>query len=571
MNTVFQPMYEWKDLPWKCIQRQVFKLQTRIYRASCRGDVKAVHRLQRLLMNSWSAKCLAVRRVTQDNKGKKTAGIDGLASLSPKQRLQLTRDLQLGDKAAPMRRVYIPKPGSKTEQRPLSIPTMHDRALQALVKLALEPEWEAHLEPNNYGYRPGRSCRDVIGAIFLAIKQKPKFVLDADIQKCFERINQTALLRNLNTFPSLARQIRAWLESGIMDGETIYPTLEGIAQGGPLSPVLANVALHGMATTLNHAFKGNQRPMLVQYADDLVVLHSDLTVIQASQQLLNEWLSGMGLALKPSKTRITHTLETIDGNVGFDFLGYSIRQYRVGKTHSKQGFKTFIKPSKAAQIRHGQRLRQIIRGHRAATQAQLIAHLNPVIRGWSNYYSTVCSKAVFSAMDCQLYHKLRAWSYRRHPHKNRHWIACKYWRLRDGKGWLFAPPGDKATPLRKHESTPIRRHIKVQSSRSPYDGNWVYWSQRTGTFPTIKPTVVKLLVAQSGKCQACGLYFQSEDRMEVHHVDSNSANYKQNNLALLHRHCHDQVHRSLRDKHQTVEEPCEATSLMHGSEDQRSG
>ncbi|HEY9879663.1 MAG TPA: reverse transcriptase domain-containing protein [Leptolyngbyaceae cyanobacterium] len=571
MNTVFQPLYEWETLPWKRIQRQVFKLQSRIYRASCRGDVKAVHRLQRLLMRSWSAKCLAVRRVTQDNQGKKTAGIDGLASLPPKARLQLALRLRLGNKASPMRRVYIPKPGSKTEKRPLSIPTMHDRALQALVKLALEPEWEAHLDPNNYGYRPGRSCRDAIGAIFLAIKQKPKFVLDADIQKCFERIDQTALLRKLKTFPILERQIRAWLESGIMDGETLYPTSEGIAQGGPLSPLLANVALHGMALTLNNAFKGNQRPMLVQYADDLVVLHPDLTVIQASQQILSEWLSGMGLELKPSKTRITHTLEAIDGNVGFDFLGYSIRQYRVGKTHSKRGYKTFIKPSKVAQVRHGQRLKEIIRARRSATQAQLIAHLNPVIRGWSNYYSTVCSKAVFSAMDCQLYHKLRAWSYRRHPHKSRHWIAYRYWRLREGKGWLFAPSGDKATPLRKHESTPIRRHIKVQSSRSPYDGDWVYWSQRTGTFPTIKPTVVKLLMAQAGKCQSCGLYFQSEDLMEVHHVDSNSANYKQDNLALLHRHCHDQLHRSLRDKHRTVEEPCEATSLMHGSEDQRSG
>jgi len=571
MNTVLQPMYEWKDLPWKHIQRQVFKLQTRIYRASCRGDVKAVHRLQRLLMKSWSAKCLAVRRVTQDNQGKKTAGIDGLASLSPKQRLQLTQALQLGDKAAPMRRVYIPKPGSKTEQRPLSIPTMHDRALQALVKLALEPEWEAHLEPNNYGYRPGRSCRDVIGAIFLAIVKKPKYVLDADIQKCFERINQTALVRKLQTFPSLARQIRAWLESGVMDGETIYPTSEGIAQGGPLSPVLANVALHGMATTLNNAFKGKQRPTLVQYADDLVVLHPDLTVIQASQQILSDWLAGIGLTLKPDKTRITHTLETIDGKVGFDFLGYAIRQYRVGKTHSKQGFKTIIKPSKTAQIRHCQRLKEIVKAQRCATQAQLIAHLNPIIRGWSNYYSSVCSKAVFSAMDCQLYHKLRAWAYRRHPHKSRHWIARKYWRLREGKGWLFAPPGDKATPMHKHESTAIHRHVKVKGDRSPYDGDWVYWSQRTGTFPTIKPTVIKRLVAQSGKCQSCGLYFQSEDLMEVHHVDGNRVNHHYSNLALLHRHCHDQLHRSLRDKHQAVEEPCEVLNLMHGSEDQRSG
>jgi RNA-directed DNA polymerase len=569
MSTVLQPMYEWKELPWKHIQRQVFKLQRRIYRASCRGDVKAVHRLQRLLMKSWAAKCLAVRRVTQDNKGRKTAGIDGFASLSPKERIQLTQRLQIGSKASPMRRVYIPKPGSKTEQRPLSIPTMHDRALQALVKLALEPEWEAHFEANNYGYRPGRSSHDAIGAIFRMIMNKPKYVLDADIQKCFEQINQSALLQKLNTCPRLARQIRAWLRSGIMEGKTVYPTERGVAQGGPLSPLLANVALHGMATMLHNAFTGRPRPMLVQYADDLVVLHPNLSVIQRCQVLLNEWLGDLGLELKPSKTRITHTLESFEGNVGFEFLGYSIRQYRVGKTHSKQGFKTIIKPSKAAQVRHGQRLRDIVRRYRSAPQADLICRLNPVIRGWSNYYSTVCSKAVFSAMDHQLFEKLRSWAYQRHSNKGRRWIVGKYWRVDDGQGWLFAPRGSDTPALAAHASTPIRRHIKVQGSRSPYDGDWVYWSQRIGTLPGVKPTVSRLLRSQSGRCPTCGLYFHSDDRMKVHHLDGNSANYRRDNLTLVHRHCYDRLQRGMRDKHQTVEEPCEVPSLMHGSEDQR--
>ena len=569
MSTVLQPMYEWKELPWKRIQRQVFKLQRRIYRASCRGDVKAVHRLQRLLMRSWAAKCLAVRRVTQDNKGRKTAGIDGFSSLSPKERLQLTQRLQVGSKASPMRRVYIPKPGSKTEQRPLSIPTMHDRALQALVKLALEPEWEAHFEANNYGYRPGRSSHDAIGAIFRMIMNKPKYVLDTDIQKCFEQISQSALLQKLSTFPSLARQIRAWLRSGIMEGETVYPTERGVAQGGPLSPLLANVALHGMATMLHNAFTGRPRPMLVQYADDLVVLHPNLSVIQRCQELLNEWLGDLGLELKPSKTRITHTLDPFEGNVGFEFLGYSIRQHRVGKTHSKQGFKTIIKPSKAAQVRHGQRLRDIVRRYRSAPQADLINRLNPVIRGWSNYYSTVCSKVVFSAMDHQLFEKLRSWAYQRHSNKGRRWIVRKYWRIEDGQGWLFAPRGSDTSALAAHASTPIQRHIKVQGSRSPYDGDWVYWSQRISTFPSVKPTVSRLLRAQAGRCSTCGLYFQSEDRMKVHHSDGNSANYRRNNLALVHRHCYDHLQRGMRDKHQTVEEPCEVPSLMHGSEDQR--
>jgi len=185
MSTAKEPMYEWNALPWKSIERQVFKLQKRIYQASLRGDVKTVHKLQRLLMNSWSAKCLAVRRVTQDNKGKRTAGVDGVASLTPAQRLALVRTMNADQKARPLRRVWIPKPGS-SEKRPLGIPAMADRALQALVKLALEPEWEAKFEPNSYGFRPGRSAHDAIEAIFLSIRYKPKFVLDADIAKCFD-------------------------------------------------------------------------------------------------------------------------------------------------------------------------------------------------------------------------------------------------------------------------------------------------------------------------------------------------------------------------------------------------
>lgn len=403
--------YEWRVLPWRQLERRVFKLQKRIYRASLRGDVKTVRRLQRLMMKSWSAKCLAVRRVTQDNMGRKTAGIDGIASLSPEARLTLVGCLQLGDKAAPSRRVWIPKPGS-LEKRPLSIPTMYARALQALVKQALEPEWEAKFEKNSFGFRPGRSCRDAIGAIFLAIKQKPKYVLETDVAKCFDKIDQNALCKKLNTSPSLTRQIRAWLKAGVVDGHQFQATPTGAAQGSVISPLLANVALHGIEKDLQKAFKGARRPMLVRYADDLVVLHKDLEVVQASQQFLSAWLSGMGLALKPSKTRITHTLIPHEGQVGFDFLGYEVRQYPVGKTHSKQGFKTIIKPSREAKIRHSHRIRDVIRTHKAASQAVLIDRLNPIIRGWANYYSNVCSKATYNLMNHLIYRKLRAWAYR---------------------------------------------------------------------------------------------------------------------------------------------------------------
>lgn len=245
MNTAQKPMYEWKDINWRKLERIIFKLQKRIYKASTRGEVKLVRRLQKLLIKSWSARAFAVRRVTQDNQGKQTAGVDGIKSLTPKLRLLLIDQIKLGSKVKPTRRIWIPKPGTE-EKRPLGIPTIEDRAVQALVKLVLEPEWEARFEANSYGFRPGRSCHDGIGAIFLAIKHKSKYVLDADISKCFDRINHDALLKKLNTYPTLRRQIRAWLKAGVMDGNKLFPTCEGTPQGGVISPLLANVALHGI-------------------------------------------------------------------------------------------------------------------------------------------------------------------------------------------------------------------------------------------------------------------------------------------------------------------------------------
>jgi RNA-directed DNA polymerase len=236
MSTVKQPMYEWKDLPWRVIERKVFKLQKRIYRASSRGDVKAVHRLQRLLITSRSAKYLAVRRVSQDNQGKKTAGVDGMKALNPEQRLTLVNNLSLNLKGKPLRRVWIPKPG-KEEKRPLGIPTLTDRAAQALVKLALEPEWEAKFEANSYGFRPGRSCWDAIEASVVQIATKAKYILDADIAKCFDRINHWGLLTKLAPFPTLRKVIKGWLKAGVMEGEKLFPTEEGTPQGGVITPL----------------------------------------------------------------------------------------------------------------------------------------------------------------------------------------------------------------------------------------------------------------------------------------------------------------------------------------------
>ena len=544
-------MVEWHSINWRKLERSVYKLQKRIYQASARGDVKAYRRLQKTLMKSWSARALAVRRVTQDNQGKKTAGVDGVKSLTPKQRLELTGNLNLGSKVSPTRRVWIPKPGTE-EKRPLGIPTMKDRALQALVKLVLEPEWEARFEPNSYGFRAGRSCHDAIGAIFNAINGKPKYVLDADIAKCFDRINQEKLLIKLNTSPTIRRQIRAWLKAGVMDGKQLFPTSEGTPQGGVISPLLANIALHGMeerikqyTETLEGRKQHNYQSLsLIRYADDFVILHKDITVVQRCKEIISEWLQGMGLELKPSKTRLTHTLHQYEQEKpGFDFLGFTIQQFPVGKYHSKQGFKTIITPSKQKQKVHYDQIASVIEAHKAAPQAALISRLNPIIRGWANYYATVVSKVTYSDIDHLMYQKLNAWAKHRHPKKNGKWVSKRYWQSIDGDNWVFATRKEGSTSLRllNHADTPIVRHVKVKGESSPYDGNLVYWSTRMGNNPEMPTRVSKLLKKQKGKCTHCEMFFREDDVMEVDHIIPKSKGGKDEykNLQLLHRHCHD--------------------------------
>jgi RNA-directed DNA polymerase len=250
----------WKDIPWKKFHRHVYRLQKRIFKASQRGNVGEMRRLQKLLMKSYAAKCLAVRRVTQDNQGKSTAGIDGVKSLTPTERLELVETLKLGTKAEATRRVMIPKPG-KAEKRPLGIPTMSDRALQCLVKLALEPEWEARFEENPYGFRPGRSVHDAIGAIYSSINKMPKYVFDADISKCFDRIDHKALLYKLNTFPALRRQVKSWLKAGYILNHQWEETHAGTPQGGVISPPFW---LTSPCTGLNSILEAASSPTLLQ-------------------------------------------------------------------------------------------------------------------------------------------------------------------------------------------------------------------------------------------------------------------------------------------------------------------
>jgi RNA-directed DNA polymerase len=492
MSRSAKTVYKWDDINWRKLERNVFKLQKRIYQASKSCDWKRMKRLQKLLLKSKSAKLLAVRRVTQVNKGKKTAGIDGVKSLSPTQRLKLANELDLNEKSKPVRRIWIPKPG-KTEKRPLGIPTMTDRAKQALVKLALEPEWEAKFEPNSYGFRPARSCQDAIKAIFLAINQKNAYVLDADIKGCFDNIDHIALLKKLNTFPKLRRVIKKWLRSGVMEGNVFHKTKSGTPQGGVISPLLANIALCGLEYGVKEAIysdlfqhvKKRAYPVcrrdamdsmrIVFYADDFVVIHESEEIIQKARGVVEEWLKQVGLTLNQSKTRIIHTLKSKDGNKGgFDFLGYSVRQYPV--TTCARKYKTLIKPSLESQKIHKKVISEMVKRLTAGKQEEVIKSLNPIIKGWSNYFRNGVSSKVFSSMDCYVFQKLWKWARWRHPKKGLRWIKRKYFRGYKSDTWRFAVSDNCRLTL--HRETHIKRHVKILGARTPYDGDINYWAKR---------------------------------------------------------------------------------------------
>lgn len=545
LNTV-----EWNNLNWRKIQKVVFKLQKRIYRAYISGDVRKGRRLQKTLIKSYYNRLLAIRKVTQDNQGKKTAGVDKIKNLTPKQRFDLANNLKLGDKSKPIKRVWIPKPGRK-EKRPLGIPVMRDRAVQALAKAALEPEWEAKFEGNSFGFRPGRSAHDAIEAIFNHVRFKPKYVLDADISKCFDRINHQKLLSKLETFPKLRKQIKAWLKAEIVDyvENERTPNQQGTPQGGVISPLLSNIALHGLENRIKQTW-GLKEAALIRYADDFVVLHYDIKKVQKCQTIISEWLKEYDLELNTEKTQILHTLNELEGKEpGFDFLGFNIRQYKAGKCKSGKntkgkllGFKTIIKPSDKSVKRHYQKISETIDKLKPAPQKVLINKLNPIIRGWCNYFKTVCSKKTFTKIHHLTHKKLRRWADRRHPNKNKHWVTDKYWKTIDNDNWVFTTSDEEGDMLYKHYKTPIVRHTKVQNIESPYNGDTLYWGERMSNHPELKKSLAELLRKQEGRCNWCGLNFQEDDRLEKDHILPVKAGGKnnQNNLQLLHKHCHDE-------------------------------
>jgi RNA-directed DNA polymerase len=308
------------------------------------------------------------------------------------------------------------------------------------------------------------------------------------------------------------------------------------------------------------------QPHVIRYADDFVVLHQDREVIRRCHQLAREWLAGLGLELKPSKTRMTHTLTDEGGGCGFHFLGFHVRQYPKGKYRSgklcggkRLGFKTLIRPGKEKALRHYRRLAGIVRRMSAAPQADLIRALTPIIRGWSNYYRTASSKRVFQKLDSLLFRALRSWARRRHHAKGARWIVQKYWRM---PVWAFGCRDGPTLP--RHAATPIRRHVKVQGGRSPFDGDWVYWTTRMGHYPGISCWLAMLIRQQKGRCHHCGQYLMPGALLEVHHTKGRQGNGQVGKLAAVHSHCHDLIHGpnsrpgSVDDNNGPIEEPDEA-------------
>jgi RNA-directed DNA polymerase len=471
---------DWDLIDWGRAEAEVRRLRQRIFTASKAGEHRKVRSLQRLMLRSRANALVATRRVTQINQGRRTAGVDGSVALTGPDRAELARWVQQrGNQppALPVRRIYIPKANGKW--RPLGIPVIADRASQAVVLNALEPEWEARFEPRSYGFRPGRGCHDAIEAIYTVCKgKKPKraWVLDADLTAAFDRIDHDRLLGHLHGFPARERVAR-WLRAGVMENREIAPTTEGTPQGGVISPLLMNVALHGMETAAGVRYKpwrstrgwsAPGTPVLIRYADDLVALCHTRQETEQVKDRLAAWLAPRGLSFNEDKTRIVHLSE------GFDFLGFTVRHYR------RPG-KLLITPSKAAVKRFRARLRAEVRSLHGSNAFAVISRLNPILRGWAGYYRTVVSKKVFGDIDFTLRWTLFKWGRRQHNTKTGQWIVDRYFgRFHPTRQdrWIF---GDRETGayLRKLPWTPISRHQMVKADASPDDPDLAYyWRQR---------------------------------------------------------------------------------------------
>ena len=454
----------WRDIPWRQVEIKVYRLQLRIAKAVREKHFNKVKALQWLLTHSREAKLLAVKRVTR-SKGAKTPGVDGKLYQSDSQKMQLALSLkQKGYKAQPLKRVTIPK---RNGTRALGIPTLRDRAMQALYLMAIEPVAEMQADPNSYGFRPYRSTADAAEHCFKALCRKQssvQWILEGDIRACFDTLSHEWLLHNI---PMEKRILKRWLQAGFVEKQTLFPTPEGTPQGGIISPVLANMALDGLEAIVTQAAHGKSRykTHTVRYADDFVILGATQELLENDiKPAIINFLAQRGLTLSLEKTKITHI------NEGFDFLGFNLRKY--------QG-KLLIKPAKKSVITFLGKLRQLIKTHKTVKACELIGMLNPKIRGWANYYRHTVAKRIFGLVDDRIYRCLSRWTSRRHPDKNSSWIGKKYFHSRGTFNWIFFGVQEKKDgtkeiiDLVKASHVSIKRHLKIRAEATLYDPAYI--------------------------------------------------------------------------------------------------
>ncbi|MDH2432298.1 group II intron reverse transcriptase/maturase [Pokkaliibacter sp. MBI-7] len=532
----------WHEVDWQRVQRNVRGMQIRIAKACKEGKWRRVKALQRLLTRSRSARLLAVRRVTE-NQGKRTAGVDRVLWDTPESKQLAAETLKRrGYRPLPLRRVYIPKSNGK--ERPLGIPTMYDRAMQALYLLALAPVAETRGDPNSYGFRIERSTADAMGQLFvcLAKKASAQWVLEADIKGCFDHINHDWLVQHV---PTDRQVLTKWLKAGVVHKGQLQSTEAGTPQGGIISPTLANMALDGLERELQQ-YLGRKRSKqdkvnVVRYADDFVITGASKEVLENDiRPWVETFLHTRGLQLSGEKTHVVH----IDH--GFDFLGWNFRKY---------GGKLLIKPSKKNVQAFYRKVKEIIDANKTAKQENLIRLLNPVLKGWALYHQPVVAKATFSRLDDLIFQAVRKWAKRRHPNKNALWVMEKYFQPIGERSRVFAATvknewGNKSVvALYALASTPIERHRKIAGDYNPFDpdmeatGEALRMSRMLNKLKYRKQ-VASLYTQQKGRCALCKEPITKETGWHDHHIvyRSQGGDDTLKNRVLLHPVCHAQVH-----------------------------
>jgi RNA-directed DNA polymerase len=460
-------MINWLQIDWKQAEQTVRRLQARIVKALKNNAFRLVKDLQKLLTRSLSARLLAVRRVTT-NSGRRTAGVDGIKWTTPKQKMKAVYDLENEIKPKPLRRIYIPKKNGK--MRPISIPTMLERAQQACHLLALDPIAETNADEHSYGFRVKRSTHDAIGYIYQILRRKgsPQWILEADIKSCFDKISHQWLLDNVHMDKKI---LENWLKSGYMEEKKLFPTTEGASQGGIASPTIANICLDGLQKLLKDNFgdppgkKIRKKVHLCRYADDFIVTGESKELLEESVlPIIKQFLAERGLQISEEKTRIINISE------GFDFLGQNTRKF---------GNKILTTPSKKSTSNLREKLKETIINHRGGA-AQLIGKINPIIRGWSNYHRYIVSRKTFEATDHYVFKLLWKWARKQHPNKSRKWIAKKYFLIPASKKWVLTVKTKHGAIKQQYlaSSTRIRRHILIKGKANPYDEEYYEYFER---------------------------------------------------------------------------------------------